>query len=181
MENWKPIPQTQGKIEISDKGNIRSLLRGEPFLLKCQEDECGYYRVRATIERRKMTFKIHREVAKAFIPNPLKLPQVNHKDGNKKNNAIDNLEWVTNQENAQHAIRTGLWANVIEGARKENERRKIPIVGYFNGEVKHFESISEAERYVGSRHVTAVLKGKRSQTKGWTFTRGGDADDRFYD
>lgn len=112
MENWKPIPQTQGKIEISDKGNVRSLLRGEPFLLKCQEDECGYYRVRATIERRKMTFKIHREVAKAFIPNPLKLPQVNHKDGNKKNNAIDNLEWVT---------------------------------------------------------------------KGWTFTRGGDADARFYD
>ncbi len=181
MESWRTIPASKGKIEISDKGNIRSLLRGEPFVLKCQEDASGYYRVRATIERQKMTFKIHREVAKAFIPNPNNLPQVNHKDGNKKNNAVDNLEWVTNQENAQHAIRMGLWDSVIDGAKKENERRKIPIVGYCNGEVKHFASISEAERYVNSRHVTAVLKGKRSHTKGWTFVRGGDADDRFYD
>ena len=181
MESWRTIPASKGKIEISDKGNIRSLLRGEPFVLKCQEDNSGYYRVRATIERQKMTFKIHREVAKAFIPNPNNLPQVNHKDGNKKNNAVDNLEWVTSRENALHAIKTGLWDTVIEGARRENEKRKTPIIGFCGETVKHFESVSEAERYIGSRHVSDVIKGKRSQAKGWTFVRGGDANDRFYD
>lgn len=182
MENWKTVSNTNGKIEVSDKGRVRSLLRGDPYILKTQEDECGYQRIRLTINRKKITIKVHREVAKAFIPNPLHLPQVNHKDGNKRNNAADNLEWVTNRENALHAIKTGLWDAVIEGARRENEKRKTPIIGFYGETVKHFESVSEAERYIGSRHVSDVIKGKRSQAKGWTFIRKrGDADARFYD
>ena len=173
MENWKPIPGTNGCIEVSDKGRIRSLLRGEPHILKTQADRKGYHRVRVTIDRNKMSFKIHREVAKAFVPNFKDLPQVNHKDGNKANNAAEDLEWVTNQENAHHAIRSGLWASVREGARKECERRMKPILGQCIAdgivETKHFRSVSEAEQYIGSRHVSDVLKGKRSMAKGWTF------------
>lgn len=187
MENWKPILSTNGCIEVSDKGRVRSLLRGKPNILKTQTDKKGYHRVRVTIDRQKMSLKLHREIAKAFIPNPENLPQVNHKDGNKDNNAVENLEWVTNQENAHHAIRNGLWGSVFEGARKECERRMKPIIGQFIAdgviETKHFKSVSEAERYIGSRHVTDVLKGKRSMAKGWTFRYeevrpNADTDDR---
>lgn len=173
MEIWKPIAGTKGFIEVSNKGRVRSLLRGEPRVLKPQVDNKGYHRIRVTVEREKMSYKVHREIAKAFIPNPNNLPQVNHKDGNKSNNSVDNLEWITNRDNAHHAIENGLWDSVIEGSRRENERRKRPVIGYFTSEnsstSRRFESVAEAERFLGSRHVTDVLKGKRSHVKGWTF------------
>lgn len=173
MEIWKPIVGTNGFIEVSNEGRVRSLLRGSPRVLKTQTDKKGYHRLRVTIEREKMNYKIHREVAKAFIPNPDNLPQVNHKDGNKSNNAVDNLEWISNRDNAHHAIENGLWENVFEGSRRENESRKRPVIGYCTTEnsshSKWFESVREAERFIGSRHITDVLKGKRSHVKGWTF------------
>lgn len=177
MEIWKPIAGTKGFIEVSNQGRARSLLRGEPRVLKPQVDNKGYHRIRVTVEREKMSYKVHREIAKAFIPNPNNLPQVNHKDGDKNNNSVDNLEWITNRDNAHHAIENGLWDSVIEGSRRENERRKRPVIGHFTPDIcRRFESVADAERYIGSRHVTDVLKGKRSHVKGWTFQyEGGDA------
>ena len=170
MEIWKPIVGTKGFVEVSNEGRVRSLLRGEPRILKTQVDNKGYHRIRVTIEREKMSYKVHREVAKAFIHNPDNLPQVNHKDGNKSNNAVDNLEWISNRDNAHHAIENGLWENVFEGSRRENESRKRPVIGYFTPDIsRRFESVSEAERFVGSRHISDVLKGKRSHVKGWSF------------
>lgn len=65
-------------------------------------------------------FKIHRLVAKTFIPNPNNLPQVNHIDGNKKNNSVDNLEWVSRSGNVRHAYDTGLInsTNISRGLKK---------------------------------------------------------------
>lgn len=181
MENWKVIPGTNGRIEVSDEGKVRSLLSGTPRVLKTQIDSKGYHRLRVTIDGDKHSYKIHREVAKAFIPNPNNFPQVNHKDGNKNNNSVLNLEWVTNKDNAYHAIENGLWKTVFEGANRENERRKKPIIAYrLEGEypcTRYYESIAEAERSIGSKHISAVLKGKRTHTKGWTFqyAKVGDA------
>lgn len=180
MEIWRPIEGTKGFIEVSNEGRVRSLLTGKPRVLKAQADKKGYQRVKVTVERQNRTFKVHREVAKAFIPNPDNLPQVNHKDGIKSNNAADNLEWITNRDNAHHAIKNGLWDSVFSGSMRENERRKRPVIGrieYMDSVVcKRFDSVSAAERYVGSRHVVDVLKGKRSHVKGWTFRyEGGDA------
>ena len=173
MEFWKSIEGTKGFIQVSAEGKVRSLLSGTPRILKTSIDNKGYHRIRVTIEREKKTFKLHREVAKAFIPNPDNKPQVNHKDGNKNNNSATNLEWVTNKENCNHAIKNGLWDSVIEGSRKENESRRKPIIGHYVGEnqaySRYFKSIAEAERYIGSRHITDVLKGKRRQVKGWSF------------
>lgn len=166
---WKAIEGTNGMIEVNEEGCVRSLLRGEPYILKSQKDNKGYNRIRVTINGKKMSFKIHREVAKAFIPNPDNLPQVNHKDCNKDNNTVSNLEWVTNKENCHHAIRNGLWDNVYEGARRANEKQKKAVIGYCNGKVKRFESICEAQNFLNSRHITDVLKGKRSHVKGWSF------------
>lgn len=179
MEIWKPIVGTKGFIEVSNEGRVRSHLRGEPRILKTQQDNKGYHRVRVTIEQVKASYRIHREVAKAFIPNPNDLPQVNHIDGNKNNNAISNLEWVTNQQNAHHAISMGLWDSVFEGAKNYCNSKKKPIIATrINGEpeTKYFESINAAEKAIGSRHICDVLKNKRRQVKGWTFqyARGGD-------
>lgn len=173
MEIWREIPGTKGRIEVSNEGNVRSLLRGHPQPLKTQTDNKGYQRLRVTIEGQKRSYKIHREVAKAFIPNPNNLPQVNHKDGNKNNNCVTNLEWITNRDNAHHAIQNGLWDSVLDGSRRENESRKKPIIAYrIDGDfpcTRYYESISEAERDIGSRHITAVLKGRRTHAKGWAF------------
>lgn len=181
MEIWKPIPDTNGYIEISNQGNVRSLLKGRSHSLKTQRDKKGYMRFTVTVDRKKTTYKVHREVAKAFISNPDNLPQINHKDGNKSNNSVSNLEWCTNRENALHAMKNGLWEGVLAASRRTNENRKKAIIAYSaSGEypcTRYYESISEAERDIGSRHICAVLKGKRTHAKGWTFqyVMGGDA------
>ncbi len=78
--------------------------------------------------------KIHREVAKAFIPNPNNLPQINHKDGNKLNNIVNNLEWCTNKENTIHAYKTGL-AKPIKGSDNIQSKLTIKEVTYIR---KHY-------------------------------------------
>lgn len=167
-EVWKAIEGTGDRILISNYGNVRSLLRDDR-ILKCQPDKKGYLRLSVTVDRVKHTYKVHREVAKAFIDNPDELPQVNHKDGDKKNNRSDNLEWTTNKQNAEHAIDNGLWGNVFAASSRTNEARKIPVVltSIKTGEKIECESISEAQRITGSKKVHLVLKGERSQTMGY--------------
>lgn len=178
MEIWRTVDGTEGKLEVSNLGRVRSNLR-DGRILKTQKDAKGYHRLSVTINRKKRTYKLHRVVAMAFIPNPDNLPQVNHKDGDKSNNCADNLEWVSNADNARHAIENGLWNSVYAGAQKSNERRKKAITATHleSGLQIRFESVADAERYVGSRHITDVLKGKRAQAKGFSFAyeKGGDA------
>lgn len=172
MCNWKPIDNTGGALEVSDSGQIRSLLR-DGRVLRTQVDRKGYRRVTVTLEGRKRTFKVHREVAKAFVPQRPGKNQVNHIDGDKGNNCASNLEWVNNKENAEHAIRTGLWENVFRASAKTNESRKQAIVArdINTGEIRRFGSVSEAERYFNSRHISDVLNGKRRAAAGNTFAR----------
>lgn len=173
MEMWKEINGTFGLLEISSEGRVRSNMR-DGRILKQQPDKKGYLRVRATVKRERKSIKVHREVAKAFIPNPEGLPQVNHIDGNKGNNRVENLEWVSNKSNAEHAIRTGLWGNVYKASQESNEKRKTPVtsVDAKTGEKRHFCSVSEAERFFQSRHISDVLNGKRAKTAGQFFYRG---------
>lgn len=175
MEHWKVVEGTCGALEVSDLGRVKSNLR-DGRILKTQKDNKGYHRLRMTIKRERYSFKVHRIVAQAFIPNPEDKPQVNHIDGNKDNNAASNLEWVKSMENAQHAIRNGLWENVYKASLKENESRKRPVIAFKDGKSIEFDSIGDAERTLGSRHITDVLKGKRKQAKGYTFAykEGGD-------
>ena len=177
MEHWKVVEGTNGALEVSDLGRVKSNLR-DGRILKTQKDNKGYHRLRMTIKRERYAFKVHRLVAQAFIPNPDNKPQVNHIDGNKDNNAASNLEWVTSMENAQHAIKTGLWKSSMNKARERNKLKLKPIIAtnIATGKRTHFESIGSAERALGTRHITDVLKGKRKQAKGYTFAykEGGD-------
>ena len=87
---------------ITKDGKIINKKRGNT--LKPQLNGKGYLRVSIG---KKLQF-VHRLVAEKYIPNPNNLPQVNHKDGNKLNNSVDNLEWVSNQENRNHALKNNL-------------------------------------------------------------------------
>lgn len=167
MKQWVRIEDTNYKL--SNYGEIVNEKTGN--LLKTQLNQKGYRVVRVTINREKRTFRIHRLVAKYFVPNPDNKAQVNHIDGNKLNNRYDNLEWCSNIENAHHAIKTGLWESVRKGAMAENERRKRKVVAknILTSEVLRFDSISDAERFIGTRHIVDVIKGKRSQAKGFEF------------
>lgn len=72
-------------------------------------DNVGYYQIVLRKNKKRKYVRIHRLVAETFIPNPDNLPQVNHIDGNKLNNNVDNLEWCTNSENAQHGYDSNLY------------------------------------------------------------------------
>jgi len=91
---------------VSEKGEVFSVRRGgEPFRIKKQRDISGFYERVMLSEK---AYLVHRMVAITFIPNPEELPQVNHKDGNKLNNEVNNLEWVSCGDNQRHAYNTGL-------------------------------------------------------------------------
>lgn len=104
MERWKPIKNYEGFYEISTLGRVKSK-RGvrKPFINKY-----GYPCVSLWKHCVGETKPIHRLVAETFIPNPENKREVNHIDGNKQNNSVENLEWVTPSENKKHAQKLGL-------------------------------------------------------------------------
>lgn len=115
MSRWADIPGWEGRYQVSDDGCVRSLVgrRGEsvlPHELKQKLDRYGYPVVclRERPANRIEYPTVHRLVALAFIANPENKPQVNHKNGVKTDNRVENLEWSTNAENIQHAFDTGL-------------------------------------------------------------------------
>lgn len=100
MELWKDIDGFE-EYQISTWGNVRRNGR----LIKPYLNHKGYLKVQLWKKQGKRNKRVNRLVAQAFIPNPNNYPQVNHKDGNKQNNSITNLEWVTGEMNIEHAKR----------------------------------------------------------------------------
>lgn len=114
MERWADIRGYEGAYQISSEGRIKSLgrwtfngllnvFKKERILGKSVLPN-GYERAVLCLNHKSEAFYVHRLVAQAFIKNPQNKPQVNHKDGNKRNNSVDNLEWVTPSENMIHKI-----------------------------------------------------------------------------
>jgi hypothetical protein len=165
----KPIEGLPG-IFVSDEGYIVSELR-DHRVLKSGTDSKGYQRVRVTVNRQKCCLKVHREVAKAFVPNPENKPQVNHIDGDKSNNAASNLEWVTNKENARHAMKNGLWENVFAASKKTNQSRMRPVkcTVLATGEEILYESMAAAGKATGVSYVFKLKDRPEIVTKGYRF------------
>lgn len=114
-EIWKPIKDYEGLYEVSNLGRVKSLYGwdGHEYhkrekMLNPYKQKSGknYFRsvVKLTKERETKDFKVHRLVAKAFIPNPTNLSVINHIDGNPLNNKVTNLEWCTQNQNIKHSI-----------------------------------------------------------------------------
>lgn len=110
-EIWKDIKGYEGFYQVSSLGNIKSLgnsFRKKEKLLKQHFNTQGYYHVLLCGKIKPRASVIHRIVAKAFIENPQNKPEVNHINGNKIDNRLENLEWCTADENRQHAYSLGL-------------------------------------------------------------------------
>ena len=109
-ELWKSTGGNmyESDYQISTFGRVKSIKDGRERILKPSVDKDGYLQIALSKNGNVKKFKIHRLVAPAFIPNPDGKSQINHRDGNKMNNHVDNLEWNTDRENNLHAIKTGL-------------------------------------------------------------------------
>lgn len=111
MEKWKKL-SIRDDYEVSNYGRIRRKKRGlardrkyadEYSYPKFYKEKGGYYRVNFFVNDKRTVFLVHRLVAIEWIPNPMNKAEVNHKDGNKSNNHVSNLEWNTKSENQYHS------------------------------------------------------------------------------
>lgn len=107
-EIWRDIKNYEDLYQVSNFGRAKSFKSGKPKIFSLCNNNCGYVQVRLYKDGGKEFLTVHRLVAEAFIPNPDGKPFVNHKNGNKTDNRVENLEWVTVSENLFHAYRIGL-------------------------------------------------------------------------
>lgn len=137
---------------VSTEGEVR---KDSSNYVLCHSLQQDYHHVTLNIQGKQKRMRVHRLVAEAFIPNPDNKPYVNHIDGNKGNNNVNNLEWVTPSENIQHAVAIGLF--------KSGVARAVIQYDLKGNEMMTFESASEAARQTGSSqsHITQCCKRQR--------------------
>ena len=168
-EEWRTIFDFPN-YEVSNKGNIRSKEYNDSLghlrsskKLKKQVNNCGYeYVILSSKEEKHKTLTVHRIVAKTFIPNPEEKEDVNHIDGNKLNNNVNNLEWTTTQENIIKRYEIG-----IDG----NNYKRVSQFDKDGNLVGSFPSSYEAERITGiSRtHIGGCCRGERLTAGGYVW------------
>ena len=153
-EQWRDWPQDP-RIKVSNKGNVVSCKRGACYPLKVMHNNGGYQIVSAGSGWSNKQC-VHRLVAETWIDNPNHYEEVNHINGNKDDNRMENLEWVTHRQNICHATRTGL----MKGG---------PIRIVETGET--FESQAECARRIGGyqSNIAKCLAGKQSTHRGYHF------------
>lgn len=167
----------EGIYQVSNLGRIKSLdrrvkdnrreryqnLKGKQ--LKFTDNGRGYQLVFLTKESKRINKYVHRLVAETFIPNPKNLPEVNHKDLNKSNNCIDNLEWITNADNKRHYQKTDV-AKVkrkeqgyrIQEKYKEKIKNKIPFIIYAYTKLNYTLEKLNKETGIGDERISKILK-----------------------
>ena len=140
IEQWQPVSGYEGLYEVSSLGRVKSLWFGKEKILKPNKDKYGYLQVNLYKDRKMKSFKIHRLVATAFIPNPLGLPEINHLDENKANNVVGNIEWASRWRNTHYGTRN---ERVAAAFSKAVEASKYPD---FSEICLRFASTREADR-----------------------------------
>ena len=143
-EIWCPVKNYENLYEVSDQGRVKSLKFGKERILKPFRNKGGYLLVNLRKNRERKMCYVHRIVAQTFTPNPDNLPEVNHKDENKENNFVQNLEWCTDKYNTNYGTRTQRMA----------EKLSKPVLQYTkSGEfVIEWKSATDVQRNLGYAH-----------------------------
>lgn len=147
-EEWKPVNGFEGHYVVSNLGNVKSLKSGG-MILKSHVNK-GYEYVHLCKNSKHYNAKVHRLVAKAYIPSHENACEVNHKDGNKLNNRVENLEWVTPSENMKHARMLGLNR---AGRNNAFTSKAVDMISPDGSIIQTFPSTMEAERQTGIRRA----------------------------
>ncbi|MEI5946507.1 hypothetical protein ETJ91_00555 [Bacillus albus] len=168
---WKDVVDYEGGYKVSTCGKVFSVRRNR--CLKSYINKHGYEVCALSRNCKVKHIAVHRLVAKAFIPNPAGKPQVNHKDGNKTNNDISNLEWVTASENIKHAHVTGLSRFTADRLERQGEwfKKKVAQIADDGSVILVFESEIEACKHFGFHKGTIgrYINGLRSNKSGLNF------------
>ena len=167
-EIFKPI-DVNPKYSVSNFGRVRN---NKTNKILSPRNLRGYQRVAFYVDGKPADFRIHRLVAKAFIPNPENKPQVNHINGNKSDNHVNNLEWCTNGENVRHALRTGLIdprniSLAVRGEKHPRAKLSEKQVMEIKKKLKYQTGLSLAKEY----NVTPSLISLIRNNKKWSHTQ----------
>jgi hypothetical protein len=171
IEIWKDIVGYEGLYQVSNFGQVKSLNynhTGEEKILKPGKNNKGYLFVNLCKNGKVKHFLIHRLVATMFIENFLNKPYINHIDCNPKNNNVDNLEWVTQQENIQYASKLGR-LQIAELGKKNN--KPLIAINLTTKKETYFNSQTEAAKQLNlcPQSINYVLKNKTKKTGNYTF------------
>lgn len=172
-EIWNDIKGYEGLYQVSNFGNIKSLYGWNAgskkyfkrnLIMKPKISNTGYYNIVLHKNKLSKTYNVHRLVAETFIPNIENKETVNHKDGNKLNNCINNLEWATRSENQLHAYNIGLQKpnkTMLNKKGKLNPLSKKVIQYDLNGNfIKEYSSYTEATQQTNINHIGDCCNGK---------------------
>lgn len=166
VEVWRDIDGYGGLYQVSNFGRVRSFKQKTPRILKPMLIKIGYLMVNLSHKGKAKTRLIHRLVALAFIPNPENKPQINHINGVKSDNRIENLEWCTHAENAQHAFHTGLNA-VPKGADSPNAKLTNEQVRFIRENPNGLSQYRLAEMFaVAHTTISEIQRGETYKNAG---------------
>lgn len=160
-EIWKDIEGYEGKYQVSNLGNIRSLNYNHTKIRKLYIDENGYKKITLSKNCKLKTLKVHRLVAQAFISNHNNYTEVNHIDENPSNNCVENLEWCTRSYNVNYGKRTDKQKKYL--CKSINQYSK-------DGEfIKRWDCIRDIERELGYSHqnISMCANGKYKSSHGF--------------
>lgn len=177
IKTWGNIPGLEGYL-ASSSGEIKSLITGRILSQRLHKKYL-------TVRIRDKKYSVHRLVAMAFILNPENKPQINHKNGIKNDNRLNNLEWCTQSENKDHAIATGLWRIVKSKEDREKDRlreknqlprhimieklsKKVIQIDFITNEpIKTWDSVGEAARSLKIKKcgIFNFIAGRRNHYK----------------
>lgn len=172
IEEWRPVVGYEGSYEISTFGRVKGYGRknkkDKTKILKQNLKPTGYLYVELHKELKQSSKRVHRLVMIAFVENPENKPYVNHKDCNKSNNNLRNIEWSTIKENAEHAKENGLYKPAPcrwkgKFGKDHFASKKIAQLNLDGELIKVFYGQQEAERETGvyQANIWKVLNGKR--------------------